>query len=72
MKTFKQALEARAAKYAAEARAAAKAEAKAAAWSPTDPRIGVLCRKGKPVFYAFIRGIYVETTDAQALAAELA
>lgn len=29
-------------------------------WMPTDPRIGVLCRRGKPVYYAYIAGIYCE------------
>lgn len=72
MKTYKQALEARATKYAREAAADRKAAAKVAAFSPTDPRIGVLSRKGKPVYYAFINGIYVETTDLSALMAELA
>lgn len=72
MKTFKQVREARAAKYAKEAEADRKAAAKVAAWSPVDPRIGVLSRKGKPVYYAFINSIYVETKDLSALVAELA
>lgn len=36
----------------------------------TDSRIGVLCRKGKEVFYAYVNGIYTEGTPA-ALVAEL-
>lgn len=72
MKTYKQVREARAAKYGAEAEAdrnaAAKAAAEAAAWSPVDATIGVLCRKGKPVYYTFVRGVYLESKDLAGLA----
>ncbi len=30
------------------------------AWMPADPRIGVLCRHGEPVYYAYVGGIYCE------------
>lgn len=34
----------------------------------TDPRIGVLCRKGKSVFYAVIDGWVVESRDIAVVA----
>lgn len=71
MKTFKEAREARAVKYAAEAAADRAAAAKAAELSPTDPRVGVLCRNGKPVYYAFIAGQYVEAKRLATIVAKL-
>ena len=35
------------------------------------PAVGTLIRKGKAIYYAFINGVYVETTDATAINAEL-
>lgn len=40
--------------------------------NPTDARIGVLCRKGKPVYYAVIGGIYRESMDLAAIESDLA
>jgi hypothetical protein len=39
---------------------------------PIDARIGVLCRKGKPVYYAVIDGIYRESMDIAAIESDLA
>jgi hypothetical protein len=33
--------------------------------------IGILCRNGKPVFYAFINGVYTESRDLVALDLEV-
>jgi hypothetical protein len=40
--------------------------------NPIDARIGVLCRKGKPVYYAVIDGIYRESMDLAAIESDLA
>lgn len=45
-----------------------KAEAPAIALHPA---AGKLIRKGKAIYYAFINGVYVETTDAAAINAQL-
>ena len=37
-----------------------------------DARIGQLCRNGKPVFYAYVNGQYVEHQDVRKIAAKLA
>jgi len=39
---------------------------------PLDPRIGVLCRRGKPVYYAIINGMHCESTLLAAIEDELA
>lgn len=62
----------RAAKQAADAAMFARWDAERAAWMPGDPRIGVLCRGGKPIYYAHIAGIYCESTQLSAIESTLA
>jgi hypothetical protein len=54
--------EARDARYLAKARLDAKHEKAAppAPLKPKDPRIGILMRKGKPVYYAYLGKRYIE------------
>lgn len=37
----------------------------------TDPRVGQLCRSGRPIYYAFINAQYVESRDLAALERQL-
>lgn len=69
----------RAAKQAADASmlarsdvAQAQAALAAGTWMPKDPRIGVLCRGSKPVYYAYVAGIYCESTQLHAITSTLA
>lgn len=52
--------------------AQAKAALAAGTWMPQDPRIGVLCRGGAPVYYAYVAGIYCESTQLHAITSTLA
>lgn len=52
--------------------AQAQAALERASWAPTDPRIGVLCRGGAPVYYAYVAGIYCESTQLKAIETALA
>jgi hypothetical protein len=54
-----------------KAEAAAAEQARIDALLASNPQIGKLVRKGKPVYYAAVRGLHVETTDVDALVSTL-
>lgn len=46
-------------------------DARVQARKPSNPAVGVLCRRGRPVYYAFIAGTYTESRDLAAIEAKL-